>query len=75
MTYIHDLELDNNDNAKTAVDQLWPKLQALIEPFGLHRDKELGDKDKDIVDVRKEADDLRDPEEDVHKAQAQKAKK
>jgi len=75
MTYIHDLELDNNDNAKTAVDQLWPKLQALIEPFGLHRDKELGDKDKNIEDVRKEADDLRDPEDDVHKAQEQKAKK
>jgi adenylate kinase len=75
MTYVPNLELDNNDNAKTAVDQLWPKLQALIEPFGLHRDKELGDKDKNIEHVRQDADDLRDPEEDVHKAQEAKAKR
>jgi hypothetical protein len=75
MTYIPDLEMDNNDNAKNAVDQLWPKLQQLIEPFGLHRDKELGDKDKGIEHVRKDADDLRDPEEDVHQAQEDKKKK
>lgn len=72
MTYIPDLEMDDNDNAKNAVDQLWPKLQQLIEPFGLHRDKELGDKDKSIEHVRLDADDLRDPEEDVHRAQEEK---
>jgi len=72
MTYIPDLEMDDNDNAKNAVDQLWPKLQQLIEPFGLHRDKELGDKDKNIEHVRQDADDLRDPEEDVHRAQEEK---
>jgi hypothetical protein len=74
MTYIPDLEMDNNDNAKNAVDQLWPKLQQLIEPFGLHRDKELGDKDKNIEHVRQDADDLRDPEEDVQKAHEEKKK-
>jgi hypothetical protein len=66
-TYVPNLELDNNDNAKSAVDQLWPKLEALIEPFGLHRAKGKELKQQGVEGVRQEADDLRDPDEDVHK--------
>ncbi|KAK8846862.1 hypothetical protein IAR55_005952 [Kwoniella newhampshirensis] len=47
----------------TAVEKLWPQLQALIEPFGLRRDKEHEKSDEDVDPVRKEADDLRDPGE------------
>lgn len=41
----------------TAVDQLWPKLEDLLSPFGLRRRKAL---DQDQVEsVRAEADDLK----------------
>lgn len=67
-TYVPNLELDDNDNAKSAVDQLWPKLEALIQPFGLHRDKGKELAEGGVEEIRKDADDLRDPEEDVSKA-------
>ena len=67
-TYVPNLELDDNDNAKSAVDQLWPKLEALIQPFGLHRDKGKELAEGGVEGIRKDADDLRDPEEDVAKA-------
>ncbi len=48
----------------SVVDQLWPQLQRLVEPYGLlRRPGELGRKVADSI--REEADDLRDPEEGV----------
>lgn len=47
-----------------SLDQLWPQLQELIEPFGLkERTPELGPEQTESV--RDKADDLKDPEEDV----------
>ncbi|WRT64914.1 uncharacterized protein IL334_001853 [Kwoniella shivajii] len=61
------------DSPKTiaALDQLWPQLQALIEPFNLRRKPkregtgiETGELSEDQVkEIRKEADDLKDPNE------------
>jgi adenylate kinase len=45
----------------SAVDQLWPQLVQLVEPYGLKRRDELTE--EDVGEVRKEADDLRDPGE------------
>jgi hypothetical protein len=45
----------------SAVDQLWPQLVKLVEPYGLKRRQERTD--EEVGEVRKEADDLRDPAE------------
>ncbi len=45
----------------SAVDQLWPQLQRLVEPYGLRRRVPL--REVDAGEVRREADDLRDPRE------------
>ena len=50
----------------SAVDQLWPQLQRLVEPYGLRRRDRILE-EKDAGDIRKEADDLRDPMETVAK--------
>jgi hypothetical protein len=47
-----------------AIDQLWPQLQELVEPFGLRLRDEQGNvvDAKGAEEVRKKADDLRDPD-------------
>ncbi|ORY27094.1 adenylate kinase-domain-containing protein [Naematelia encephala] len=47
-----------------ALDQLWPQLQALVEPYGLRRRPAALD-ETGAAKVRQEADDLRDPDEEV----------
>ncbi|WVQ84206.1 hypothetical protein IAT38_006357 [Cryptococcus sp. DSM 104549] len=47
----------------TALEQLWPQLQALIEPFNLRRRPVEGREAVDESKVREEADDLRDSRE------------
>lgn len=44
----------------SAVDQLWPQLQKLVEPYGLRRRSDKM-KTEDVSEVRREADDLSDP--------------
>lgn len=44
----------------SAVDQLWPQLQKLVEPYGLRKRSPKLTQD-DVSEVRREADDLSDP--------------
>ncbi|OCF38482.1 adenylate kinase [Kwoniella heveanensis CBS 569] len=46
-----------------ALDQLWPQLVSLIEPFNLRRKPAEDLTDEEVKEVRKEADDLKDPGE------------
>jgi adenylate kinase len=58
----HTLLSSGGTDATTTLDQLWPQLQELVEPFGLRRrDPELPE--EAAGKVREKADDLRDPEE------------
>ena len=42
-------------------DEIWPKLQALVDAAGLvHRKKDLPPSDPEVKHTREEADDLRD---------------
>jgi hypothetical protein len=41
-------------------DQLWPQLQALVEPYGLRRSGDLSE--DQVSPVRQKADDLREPD-------------
>ncbi|WWC59391.1 uncharacterized protein I303_101946 [Kwoniella dejecticola CBS 10117] len=60
-----------SESSKTmaSLDQLWPQLQNLIEPFNLRRAKKTLTQDgrelteDEVKEVRKEADDLKDPNE------------
>jgi hypothetical protein len=56
-------ESDSASHALLALDQLWPQLQELVEPFGLRRRESdrIGEEGADIV--RRKADDLRDPDD------------
>ncbi|WVR04524.1 hypothetical protein IAU60_001528 [Kwoniella sp. DSM 27419] len=45
------------------LDQLWPQLVSLIEPFNLRRKAAEIPSEDQVKEVRKEADDLRDPSE------------
>ncbi|KAI9638692.1 adenylate kinase [Dioszegia hungarica] len=57
----HTLLSSGGTDATTTLDQLWPQLQELVEPFGLRRrDPELPE--EEAGKVREKADDLRDPE-------------
>ena len=49
-------------DALFAVDQLWPQLQRLVEPYGLRRRAKESIEQVDVGKVRQEADDLREPE-------------
>ena len=56
----HYTHLSNVPDNLSAVDQLWPQLTKLVEPFGLRkRSPPLGK--EDVSEVRREADDLSDP--------------
>jgi hypothetical protein len=57
----HDDNLASNVNA---IDQLWPQLQELVEPYGLRRRSKVLDA-AETGKVRQEADDLREPEKEV----------
>ncbi|WVQ97926.1 hypothetical protein IAU59_005045 [Kwoniella sp. CBS 9459] len=46
-----------------ALDQLWPQLVSLIEPFNLRRKPAEDLTDEEVKEVRREADDLKDPGE------------
>ncbi|KAK6903888.1 adenylate kinase [Kwoniella mangroviensis CBS 10435] len=66
-----DTNVNEIEHTKTmaALDQLWPQLTNLIEPFNLRRAKKTLTKDgrelteDEVKDIRKEADDLKDPNE------------
>ncbi|WWC87035.1 uncharacterized protein L201_001920 [Kwoniella dendrophila CBS 6074] len=75
---------DENQHIQTmaALDQLWPQLQNLIEPFNLRRAKKTLLKDDgreltedEVKDIRKEADDLKDPNEIDIKDKGNRSKK
>ncbi|WWD00424.1 hypothetical protein V866_007337 [Kwoniella sp. B9012] len=65
-TNVNDLE---HTKTMAALDQLWPQLTNLIEPFNLRRAKKTLTKDgrelteDEVKEIRKEADDLKDPNE------------
>lgn len=42
------------------INQLWPQLQALVEPYGLRRPGDLSE--EEVSPVRQKADDLREPD-------------
>ncbi|WWD07832.1 hypothetical protein V865_005938 [Kwoniella europaea PYCC6329] len=66
-----DTNVNEIEHTKTmaALDQLWPQLTNLIEPFNLRRAKKTLTKDgrelteDEVKEIRKEADDLKDPNE------------
>lgn len=52
--------MNNVPDNLSAVDQLWPQLVKLVEPFGLRkRSPKL--EQENVSEVRREADDLSDP--------------
>ncbi|WVW78609.1 hypothetical protein I302_100568 [Kwoniella bestiolae CBS 10118] len=69
----NDTDIGTNDEQQqktmAALDQLWPQLTNLIEPFNLRRAKKTLMKDgrelteDEVREVRREADDLKDPNE------------
>lgn len=48
-----------NSLSGSSSDEIWPHLEALVEPAIAHRDPELANADPQVTHTREEADDLR----------------